>query len=97
MIIIINKKGGVDVTVTDVDKKPDTSFWGVVKKFVPGIGDVSIRADMDADAPETVDFDVRTNTFGTSLVLKGQAGKWCGGGEKATVFFSPPLYTEYIF
>lgn len=68
-------EGGVDVTVTDLDVPPSTSVWAKLKKTISGVGDVSIRGDMDANAPDVVDLDVRASAYGTDVQLTGQAGK----------------------
>jgi len=66
-------EGGVDLTVKDVDAPPTTYLWGKVKRFFPGYGDLSARAELDANSPEVVDLDLRFNGFGTALQLEGRA------------------------
>lgn len=69
-------QGGVELTISDVDVPPATSVWAKLKKTISGFGDVSVRGDMDASAPESIDLDVRANAFGTSVQLLGQAGEF---------------------
>jgi len=66
-------EGGVDLTVKDVDTPPSTFFWGKIKRFISGYGDVSIRGELDANSPEIIDMDLRFNGFGTAFQLEGQA------------------------
>jgi hypothetical protein len=61
--------------VSDVDVPPQTNLWGKLKKTLP-FGDVSIRGDVNANAPEVVDVDLRATVYGTSLQLLGSAGTY---------------------
>jgi len=65
--------GGVNMTVKDSDSPPVTFLWGKVKRFLPGYGDLSARAELDANSPEVVDVDLRFNGFGTAVQLEGSA------------------------
>jgi len=61
------------MAISDIDVPPQTNLWGKLKKTL-SFGDVSIRGDVSANAPEIVDLDVRANAYGTSLQLVGSAG-----------------------
>ena len=61
--------------MTDLDVPPSTSVWARLKKSISGVGDVSIRGDVDANNPDTVDLDVRASAYGTDVQLTGQAGE----------------------
>jgi len=65
-------EGGVDLTVKDMDSPPTTFLWGKLKRFVPGYGDLSARGELDANAPEIIDVDLRFNGFGTAVQLEGR-------------------------
>ncbi len=64
------------MTISDVDVPPATSVWAKFKKTISGVGDISIRGDLDATEPEIVDLDVRANAYGTSVQVLGQAGEY---------------------
>jgi len=66
-------EGGVNMTVKDSDAPPSTFLWGKVKRFFPGYGDLSARAELDANSPEVVDLDLRFNGFGSAIQLEGSA------------------------
>lgn len=60
--------------VSDVDTAPQTKLWGKIRKTL-SFGDVSVRGDVNANAPEEVALDVRANAYGTSVQLSGVAGE----------------------
>jgi len=66
-------EGGIDMTVKESDAPPATLLWGKIKRFIPGYGDLSARAELDANSPEVVDVDLRFNGFGTAVQLEGSA------------------------
>ena len=73
------------MSVSDVDVPPQTNLWGKLKKTLP-FGDVSIRGDVNVNAPEVVDVDLRATVYGTSLQLLGSAGMYlfcaCFGSQQ---------------
>eukprot|EP00934_Nitzschia_sp_Nitz4_P005775 Nitzschia sp. Nitz4//scaffold304_size22322//13444//14659//NITZ4_008572-RA/size22322-snap-gene-0.2-mRNA-1//1//CDS//3329547073//5765//frame0 len=69
----VGVEGGVEMTVQEIDQVPATNVWGRLKKSFAGLGEVSVRGAMDANARDTVDLDVRANGFGTAVQVIGQA------------------------
>ena len=63
------------MTITDVDEPPAPSFWGKLKKSISGLGDVSIRGDVDTSDSDSVDLDIRANGFGTTVQILGRFGE----------------------
>jgi len=83
-------EGGIDLTVKDVDSPPTTYFWGKIKRFLPGYGDLSARGELDANSPEIIDLDLRFNGFGTALQLEGRAD----ANEKTVNFSNAQLVKD---
>lgn len=65
----------MELTVKEVDEHPATNVWGKLRKSFAGLGDISVRGDMDANTHDSVDLDVRANGFGTSVQVLGKASK----------------------
>ena len=71
-------KGGIDITITDVDSFKE-SVWGIVKRNVKGFG-LSVRGQMSLSEPEGVSLDVQCDTpTSTNLQLQAVAGGNGGG------------------
>jgi hypothetical protein len=74
------QQGGVESTLTNLRKPPETYLWGEAKRIFPNHdgGAVAIRGDMNANEPEVVDWDLRVNGFRNAVGLRllGSAGTY---------------------
>lgn len=79
----LKKKGGIDLTVTDVKTLPETYVWGELKRFFrrniessTSTSAISIRGDIDANNRKIIDLDLRVNGFNNNVGLRvlGSAG-----------------------
>jgi len=79
MYIVILKKGGIDSTLANIRKPPDTHVWGEAKRNLSNdIGTVVLRGDMDAMKREEIDLSVRVNAFRdlATIGVLGSAGMY---------------------
>lgn len=68
---LFDVQGGVDLTLTNIKKSPDTYVWGEAKRiFSNNVGAISIRGDMDANEREVIDLDLRVNGFRNAAGLQ---------------------------
>lgn len=73
-IFLSKKKGGIDLTITDVRQPPEAFMWGEVKRFCNR--NISIRGNVDANDRNLIDLDVRLNEFNNfDLRVLGSIGK----------------------
>ena len=71
------EQGGIDSTLTNIRKPPDTYAWGEAKRiFLNNTGAVAIRGDMNANEHEVININLRVNGFRNTagVQLLGSAG-----------------------
>lgn len=62
-------QGGIDATLTDVKKVPDTYVWGEAKRINKASA-IALRGDMNANEPDAIDLNLRINGFRNNLGLQ---------------------------
>lgn len=64
-------QGGIDSTLTNIRKPPQTYIWGEAKRILSNnAGAVAIRSDMNVNELEEIDLDLRVNGFHNTVGLR---------------------------
>ncbi|CAJ1961899.1 unnamed protein product [Cylindrotheca closterium] len=64
-------EGGFSADITNTDEVPSPSYWGKIKKSFEGIGDLSLRGDVDSAFMEKVALELRASGYGTDAQVQG--------------------------